>query len=230
MIRVLLVEDDPTARLFVTAFFQDVKDIEVVDCASDGYAGLQAIATYRPHVVLLDLVMPSLTGVGLLQELELCEGERPVVLVLSCVNTPQMVRYVVEQGATFYLLKPVNLGELPALIRRLCAQRLAPKGVQGMLVAMGGRTSHAGFHNACAAAQFLAQSPEGEPLKAAYYHAAKEGQTTMQCVEKNIRLFVGRLMEGNTSSWQALWEETPERRPTNGVFLRQVARKLREME
>lgn len=228
MIRVLLVDDDPSIRLFFTDFFEGVDDMVLLDAVTDGRAGLIALAYHCPHVVLLDLVMPHLTGLGVLHELATMQGERPVVLVLSQVSTPEIVNQVIALGASFYLLKPVNMAELPRLIRRLTAKGRVPHCAQSLLLAMGERTPTIACRHAATAIEWLARAQEEEaPLKAVYYHVAKENHTTVQCVEKNIRTLVSRLMVQNTPAWQALWDEPPKKKPTNGIFLRQMAKSLR---
>lgn len=226
MIRVLLVEDDPSAQLLFSSFFEGIEDMELVGGATDGGMGLEMMATHRPHVVLLDLVMPRLSGIGYLQGLSGWENP-PVVVVISRVNSQEMIGLALDLGATFYLLKPVNLGELPALIRRLTRRAIKPQGAHGLLQAMGGKDNWAGFRYASRGVALLTEDGE-RTLKEVYYQVAEERHTSYQCVEKNIRSLVERLWTENTPAWQALWEEPPEKRPTNGMFLRQLGKKLGE--
>ena len=63
-IRVLVVEDDPSARLLLAAALADMPGTELCGMAADGLEGLELVERCRPDAVLLDLIMPGLDGLG----------------------------------------------------------------------------------------------------------------------------------------------------------------------
>ena len=75
MIRVLLADDHAVVRQGLRTFLDLQEDIEVVAEAGDGEAAVDAAARTKPDVILLDLVMPRLDGVGALKRLR--DGRAP---------------------------------------------------------------------------------------------------------------------------------------------------------
>ena len=169
--------------------------------------------------------MPKLSGIGLLRALH--GSLRPKVLVASRVDSPEMIRLALELGAGFYLIKPVNLTELPAVIAGLCGGAGSLAAAGQLLLDMGARDGSRAFLCARAAAVRQAGAAEDAQLKEIYLQAARDTETSAACVEKNIRSLVDRLMGLDTPAWRALWEEPLRRRPTNRAFLRALARQLR---
>ena len=110
-IRVLVVDDHPVVRDGLRGMLERQPDLEVVGEAGDGLAALAAVARTRPDLVLLDLRMPVLDGVGTIERLA---AEHPDVRVLVLTTYDEDVDIVraVEAGATGYLLKDVPREEL----------------------------------------------------------------------------------------------------------------------
>lgn len=225
-IRVLLVEHNPATRTLLRDFFCETEGMELVGVADDGQEGLEAIRRLDPDLVMTELVLPKLSGIGLLQELS--GSLRPKVLVASRVDNPEMIRLALKLGAGFYLIKPVNLAELPAVIAGLCGDLGTLNAVGRLLLDMGAREGSREFLCARAAAARQARAAEDAQLKEIYIQAAKDTETSAVCVEKNIRSLVDRLMGLDTPAWRALWKEPLQHRPTNRVFLRALASRIRE--
>ena len=74
--RVLVVDDQTLVRMGITSLLGLSPDIEVIGEAADGVEALAAIDRLRPDVVLLDLRMPVLDGLGVLRELDRRDGIR----------------------------------------------------------------------------------------------------------------------------------------------------------
>ncbi|MBS2018886.1 MAG: sigma-54-dependent Fis family transcriptional regulator, partial [Deltaproteobacteria bacterium] len=112
---VLVIDDDDTSRRLVTAIFA-VQGLEVAG-ASSGKEGLAHVAAERPSVVLLDMQMPEMNGLEVLEVL----GERvpglPVVMVTADDDVKTAVR-ATRLGAYDYLTKPIDPDELVAVVRR----------------------------------------------------------------------------------------------------------------
>jgi len=118
---ILLVEDDPFLRRACEASLR--RRGFTVLAAGDGEAALRLIRARRPALVLLDLLMPKMTGVELLRALRQEEATRDVrVLVLSNSSNERDVDEVMRLGATGYLVKAnLSLQELGAHVARLLA-------------------------------------------------------------------------------------------------------------
>lgn len=120
MIRVLVVEDQTLVREGLCTLLRLVPDIEVADQAGDGEAALEAIAAARPDVVLLDLRMPRLDGLGVLRALHQ-RGDPVPVLVLTTFDDDEALLEAVRHGARGYLLKDVSLEQLAEAVRTVAA-------------------------------------------------------------------------------------------------------------
>lgn len=124
MIRIALVDDQTLVRQGIRSLLALADDVEVVAEAGDGRAALDAVAEHRPDVVLLDLRMPVLDGIGTLCELAGAEHV-PAVLVLTTFDDDEAVLAALRAGARGYLLKDVTLESLLEAIRAVAAgQRL----------------------------------------------------------------------------------------------------------
>lgn len=118
MIRVLLVEDQTIVREGLRALLKLNPDIEVVAEAADGEEAIGVIEREKPDVVLLDLRMPRLDGVGVLRTLRE-RGTLPPALILTTFDDDSMLFEAVRAGAKGWLLKDVSLERLTSAIRTL---------------------------------------------------------------------------------------------------------------
>ncbi len=116
MITVLLVDDDPMVRTGLRMIIAADPDLRVVGEAADGAEGLSRIAELTPDVVLLDIRMPVLDGLGVLERLATA-SHRPRVLVLTTFNTDDYVLRALRQRAQGFLLKDADPADLLAAIR-----------------------------------------------------------------------------------------------------------------
>ena len=222
-IRVLAVEDDPGARALLSAALSGLKGLELCGMAADGLEGLELAEKLRPDAVLLDLIMPGLDGLGFLRSLP--RKDRPAVVVTSQAAGPGLIRLVLSLGASYYLVKPLNLQILPALLEGLCLQPLVQRAAD-LLEEMGAQGR--GVPAAARAAAVLARDRDAL-LKQAYAPTIAAEQTNYAGVEKNIRSMVDKLHHAASSGYRALLGGLPDTRPSNLVFLRALAAALSDM-
>ncbi len=104
MIRVLIVDDEPLARRKIRRFLDGEADIEIVGECRDGDEAVEAIRTGRPGLVFLDIQMPGLTGIDVLERLP--REEMPLVIFVTAYD--QYAIKAFELHALDYLLKPFN--------------------------------------------------------------------------------------------------------------------------
>ena len=101
--RILIVDDHPLTREALSSLLR-AHDFEVVGCASDGEEAIVEAARLRPDLVLLDLSMPGLDGLGALPRLRESAPETEVV-VLTASGTEENLLAAIRGGAAGYLLK-----------------------------------------------------------------------------------------------------------------------------
>jgi DNA-binding NarL/FixJ family response regulator len=116
VIRVCLVEDQTIVRQGLRSLLALNPDIEIAGEASDGEEAIEVIERTRPDVVLLDLRMPRLSGLGVLQKLRERGTSRPT-LVLTTFDDDTMLFETIRAGARGWLLKDVSLERLTNAIR-----------------------------------------------------------------------------------------------------------------
>ena len=103
-IRVLLVDDHAVVREGLRTFLELQDGIEVVGEAADGDEGVAAAERLRPDVILMDLVMPRLDGVGAMRELRRRLPAARVIVLTSFTDDAKLLP-AVQAGAAGYLLK-----------------------------------------------------------------------------------------------------------------------------
>ena len=219
-IRVLVVEDDPSARFLLAAALADMPGADLCGTAADGLEGLELVERLQPDAVLLDLIMPGLDGLGFLRAL--AHRDRPAVVVTSQACGQEVVRCALRLGASYYLVKPLNFQNLSALLDSLCLRPLAGRA-QALLEAMGAQGR--GLPAAAQAAAVLARERD-TLLKQAYAATIAAQGSSYAAVEKNIRHMVEKLHRARSPEYLALLGGAAERRPSNLEFLRALARAL----
>lgn len=116
MIRVLVVDDQTLVREGLAALLGSLADLEVCGEAADGEEALRLLEESTPDVVLLDLRMPRLDGLGVLEALS-ARPAAPPVLVLTTFDDDAALLEAVRLGARGYLLKDVRLDQLAEAVR-----------------------------------------------------------------------------------------------------------------
>jgi len=106
MPRVLVVDDEPAARELLQGFLE-AKGYAVLT-ASDGEEALQKVKEERPHLILLDVCMPKITGLEVLKRLREIDKEVGVIMV-TAVNEEETGRQALQMGAFDYITKPLDL-------------------------------------------------------------------------------------------------------------------------
>jgi two-component system, LytTR family, response regulator len=99
-IRTVIIDDETPAREIIKYYLQDIENIEVISECSDGFSGLKTISSMKPDLVFLDIQMPRLTGIELVEVLT----EKPEIIFTTAYD--QFAIRAFELNAVDYLLKP----------------------------------------------------------------------------------------------------------------------------
>jgi two-component system response regulator HydG len=119
-IRVLVVDDEPSLRAGVASLL--ASSGYDVDQAADGALALERVAERPPDVVVTDLDMPNLDGLGLLAALRARDRDLPVLVLTSAVELSSAIK-AMKAGASDYLTKPVDFDELLLALQRTIEHR-----------------------------------------------------------------------------------------------------------
>ncbi len=112
-VRILCVEDDPQMRTFLLAQLK-ARSFHV-QAVRDGAQAIDLAAIFQPHLVLLDLSLPTLDGLEFLRRLREWSGA-PVIILSAHDEEPVKIK-ALDEGADDYLTKPFSLNELLARVR-----------------------------------------------------------------------------------------------------------------
>ena len=116
MIKVLIVDDEPLARENLRVFLQEQSDIEIVGECSNAVEGIGAVHKLRPDVLFLDIQMPRISGLGMLDP-----EHRPYIVFLTAFDEYAIKAF--EEHAFDYLLKPIDEARLEKTLARLRQER-----------------------------------------------------------------------------------------------------------
>jgi two-component system, NarL family, response regulator len=119
IIKVLLVDDHPVVRVGLERILEQCPDITVVGAAETGREALEMVGPLAPDVVLLDLSLPDVHGLDIIQDLTAQGQGASKVLVLTVHDDGDMAIKAVRAGAKGYVLKSSSGDELLAAIRRI---------------------------------------------------------------------------------------------------------------
>ncbi len=116
MIKVLIVDDSPTARMAITKMLQGDPHIRIIGTASNGKEAVEKVKRLRPDVITLDIEMPIMNGIEALKEIKKISPNCKVIMVstLTAAGTESTLK-ACELGADEYITKPKDAFELMAI-------------------------------------------------------------------------------------------------------------------
>ena len=120
-LRALIVDDEQEARNRLRAMLTQL-GVEIADEAADGQEAVEKIRASRPDAVLLDVQMPGMTGLDVVQAL--APNERPAIVFVTAYDTYALRAF--ELSAVDYLLKPYDATRLAESVRRLRERSVVP--------------------------------------------------------------------------------------------------------
>ncbi|NLY44531.1 MAG: sporulation transcription factor Spo0A [Tissierella sp.] len=108
-IKVVVADDNREFSKIVAQFISTQEEFEVVGIAKDGLEALRLIDKEKPHILILDIIMPHLDGLGVLERLnEASSTYFPKVVILSAVGQDTITQRAIELGASYYMVKPFD--------------------------------------------------------------------------------------------------------------------------
>lgn len=119
-IKLLIVDDHQMVRLGLSSFMNIQPDIEVVGEAADGESGYLKAKNLKPDVILMDLVMDRLDGIGATQKI-LAEMPEQKILILTSFLDDEKVFPALAAGAKGYILKTSQAVEIASAIRKVAS-------------------------------------------------------------------------------------------------------------
>jgi response regulator of citrate/malate metabolism len=128
---VLVVDDDFMVAEIHRRFVEQVEGFRAVGIARTGAEALSAARDLRPHLILLDVYLPDMTGLEVLQRLR-SEGERVGVIMITAARELDTVKGALDGGAADYLIKPFEFAQLKAKLEAFAARADALESGRGV--------------------------------------------------------------------------------------------------
>jgi two-component system response regulator (stage 0 sporulation protein A) len=125
-ISILIADDNREFTGLLSEFFNAQTDLELIGVANDGLEVINILKQTKrnPDIMILDMIMPHLDGLGVLEQLRALELQpAPKVIMLTAFGQESITQKAVQLGASYYILKPFDLDALLTRIRQLAGQQ-----------------------------------------------------------------------------------------------------------
>jgi two-component system, response regulator, stage 0 sporulation protein A len=119
-ISVLIADDNKEFCSILNDYLLNQRDIVVTGIAKDGREALDLIVERKPDLVILDIIMPHLDGLGVLERLNTMNLEKmPRIIILSAVGQDKITQQAITLGADYYTVKPFDMEVFTKRIREM---------------------------------------------------------------------------------------------------------------
>ncbi|WP_018660607.1 sporulation transcription factor Spo0A [Heyndrickxia acidiproducens] len=253
-IRVFIVDDNRELVRLLEDYISSQEDLEIAGMAHNGTECLDKLKEAAPDVLLLDIIMPHLDGLGVLERLkESNYSPMPNVIMLTAFGQEDVTKKAVELGASYFVLKPFDMEMLVSNIRQVSGKtgsviksssnfvrpqvESKPKNLDASITSIiheiGVPAHIKGYMYLREAISMVYNDIEllGSITKVLYPEIAKKYNTTASRVERAIRHAIEvAWSRGNIESISTLFGYTvsmTKAKPTNSEFIAMVADKLR---
>ena len=117
---ILIADDNQEFSHTLSSYINNQEDMEVIAVAKDGNEAVDMISNTVPDVVLLDVIMPHLDGLGVLEKINMIKIDKnPICIMLSAVGQDKITQKAIVAGADYYIVKPFDIEVLIKRIREI---------------------------------------------------------------------------------------------------------------
>lgn len=251
-INIVIVDDNKDFCEILEEYLTEQEDFKIVGKAYNGNQALELIQEKEPDLVLLDIIMPHLDGIGVLENMNVMSlKKRPKVIILTTLGQESTTHRSIDLGADYFILKPFDLDVLSTRIRQLFdngsvrEKNVFYQGQSGkppksmdvevtrIIHQMGVPAHIKGYQYLRDAILFVIEDVNllGAVTKELYPMIAQKYTTTASRVERAIRHAIELAWDrGNVEMMTKFFGYTiniERGKPTNSEFIAMVADKLR---
>lgn len=252
-VRIVLVDDNREFCQLLEEYLNEQDNFEVVGVAYNGVDGLKLLREKEPDVLVLDLIMPHLDGIGVMEEMNRVNFAKDVkTIILTAFGQEEVTKRVVELGANYYIMKPFDLDKLVERVNQLMtpptgssngyvisSSNNPQKGVDldvritEVMHQLGVPAHIKGYIYLRVAIELVINDIEflGAVTKELYPTVAEKFHTTPSRVERAIRHAIEVSWDrGNINALNKYFGTTVSAnsgKPTNSQFIAKIADKLR---
>jgi len=236
-INVCLVDDNRELVGLLEDYISEQEDMHVEDVAYNGLECLSLLQNHEPDVVVLDLIMPHLDGMGVLRELKkMDEQKRPQIIILTAFGQEDVTKKALELGASYFIVKPFDMSDLVHHIREVTNQPIVRTAttdtnideiITDFFHQVGIPAHIKGFLYLRSAISMVHHDNSllGSITKTVYPDIAKKYHTTSSRVERAIRHAIEvAWTRGNHELLSSLFKfSASQKKPTNSTFIATAA-------
>lgn len=249
-IKVLIADDDKRYADELAEYIKTTEDICAAGKAADGAETFEMIRETEPDVVVLDMILPVLDGMGVLRRTELADmRKKPLFIVNSASSLPSLYNAAAQHGASYFMIKPQSPESVCGAVRDLCRNsrtvdteivRPAPDKsydlesiVTGFIHELGVPAHIKGYNYLRTAIMMVVKDMDllNYITKELYPEIAKAYKTTSSRVERAIRHSIEvAWTRGKTQTMNEVFGytiNTGKGKPTNSEFIAMVADRIR---
>ena len=223
---------------FLLALSQELEQDYYVRCCTDGSEALATILEFQPHLMILELILPGLDGISLL-EAAAAEVQLPVSITITPFYNDYSLQAIGRLNVGYAMRKPCQIHAVADRLRdldRQSAARIFPGAdpvliISETLLSLGFVPKHLGYAYLQQAIVSIAQNPEQSFTKELYPAIAAEYNCEQSSVEHAIRTSITCAWEkGDSALWLRYFPQGTCKtgsRPTNSTFINRLAGELR---
>ena len=223
--------------------------VELIPCPRDGLRVIEEIVSVHPDVAMIDVFMPGLDSIGVLNALDrLAMEDRPGVIIMSAFKSPKLENDVLDAGADLYAVKPFDYGKLAIKMHELARIQSRPSTmrmssrrtdsnlevtVTDIIHQIGVPAHIKGYHYLRYAIMTAVENPDiiNAVTKQLYPSVAKRFDTTSSRVERAIRHAIEVAWDRGDvevlNSYFGYTIHNSRGKPTNSEFIAMISDKLR---
>lgn len=232
--RLLIADGSEEFTSALTAALSGTYELRV---CSTGTQALEAVHHFQPHMLVLDLMLPGLDGISLLQS-EAVQKVKPIVVATCRFVSDYVLEELDRMGVSYVILKPCDIKATAARImdishhgQTLGARKPDPKQTLGdVLLEMGFRTRLDGYGYLLEAVLIMAQHPGLSITKELYPEVAQRCNSESALVERSIRSAIAsawkRRDEQMWKRYYGIRGDTSGKAPSNGDFISRLVGNL----
>lgn len=245
--RVLITDDNRHFCTILKEIIEKDSSYDVVGVAHDGVTALELIQMQQPDMVILDIIMPMLDGLGVLEKCRAMElDKKPQFIVMSAVGHDDITFRAINLGASYYVVKPFDMVEFMRRLKQFAAgkepepvsyKKINKESTEDLvsyeLRDFGVPIHIKGYQYILDSVVIVLNDPAslGKVTKAIYPPIAQRHDTTPSRVERSIRNAIDlTFARGNQISLRKSYklDEQPDRKITNSEFIAVIAERIRQ--
>ena len=231
----LLIAD--AGEEFRQSLADQVRGAYRIRVCQEGHQTLEMLMSFKPDLLVLDMMLPGLDGVSILEAAHLC-GLNPVVLAVTKWSNDYMVRAASRYGVGYMMVKPCDVGAVAARLNDL-AEQINPDGiscpdprttVSNILLNLGFSTKLRGYAYLREAILEMTENPGQSVTKVLYPEVGKRCDASKTQVERSIRSAINKAWSHRDD---VLWRQYfpagaggEMQRPTNAVLIITIADRI----